>query len=270
MKRLIVFLMASVMVFSFVLASFSTAEASSGWTNPTVTPLSGDIDFTTKILAPSNAPGTILAANGLIYPIGIDEGDRQFGGEILSVSGMDFGAATACFSFPTYSYGWRGSVSKWDGTKWIELVTNVNDGKEGTPSACATIYTNGTYGLLIGFDQALAPVKSESCAQDLRYTSMSWDDSPGDGYLYSIGLVFTGSNQPTVGDPFTWAISNQTPSSDYLTPVSGSGTVDPDWADDPYIVISDLFFSGPQADHSFTLRVYTPECHIINIVNSFR
>ena len=268
MKRSIVILMASVMVLSFLLASFSTAKASSGWTNPTVTPLSGDIDFTTKILAPSNAPGTFLAANGLIYPIGINEGDRQFGGEILSVSGMDFGAATACFSFPTYSYGWRGSIAKWDGAKWIELVTNVNDGKDGTPSACATIYTSGTYGLMIGYNKDLVPVKTENCTQDLRDVYMFWNNT-GEGYLYTIGLEFTGTIQPAEGDPFTWVISNQTPTADYLSPVSGSGIVGLRWGEDPYVVIPDLYFSGPQADHSFTLRIYTPECHIINIVNDF-
>ena len=167
MNKSIRTLLVSVFAISLVLMAGSSTVLAEGWANPWVTPVSGDLVFTSTAVSPVTLAGAEKADSGLIVPVGFPTGERQFGGNALVVSGFSGGTANACFSFPTYRYGWRGGVYEWTGSKWMALPTTIGnpEAKEGAPStACATIYGSGTYALIINFNVGEAPVNT--CAYD--------------------------------------------------------------------------------------------------------
>jgi len=261
MKRTAIFSL--LIVFSFLLTGFMPAQAVS-WSSPTVVALTGDDSFIATTTDPSMLAGVYKGEKGFYLPTGFPEDDYQFGGNALVLSGVTFGTEKLCFSFPTYNYGWRGSIYQWTGTKWGKLVTIITEGQEGgAAQACATIYGNGTYALLVGFDQKLAPVVKvpvEDCVEDLKISA--WEgDILG---IHRFYFMFVGTYQPEIDTPFTWVISNVKPAG-YITPLSGSGKTIID-EDVPSIVLDGMDTPDANRDpFSFTLKVYTPKCHKIDV-----
>jgi hypothetical protein len=155
MKRIIQASIAFLIIFSFAFVGVKPAQADSSWPNPTATPLTGDTSFTATPTDPASLAGAYTGANGLVLPTGFKEGEKQFGGSALVLTGIDFGTQKLCFSFPTYSAGWRGDVYQWSADKWIKLATTVTEGSDGSYAmACATAYGNGSYALIIGLTEA--------------------------------------------------------------------------------------------------------------------
>jgi hypothetical protein len=143
---------------SLLTAGFFIPKPVHNWSEPTVTPLTGDTGFSITLLNPESLEGAFIGTAGFPLPTGFIEGEKQFGGQALKLSGAGAGTQKLCFSLPTYQYGWRGNIYQWDGTMWVKLGSEVTLGDDGSPTLyCSTIYGDGTYALLIGYDPALAP-----------------------------------------------------------------------------------------------------------------
>ena len=150
MKKVFVPLFSMMLVLSLLLGSFATAKAAPG-DPPTVTPVSGDTDFSTEIVAIPALPGITTLSGGMLAPVGFPAGEAQFGGNGIRVTGMDSGKATACFylSAAAINQGWGGKVGVWTGAKWLLLPTTITLPEETNNAiACATISGNGTYAFI--------------------------------------------------------------------------------------------------------------------------
>ena len=87
----------------------------------------------------------------MLAPVGFPEGEAQFEGAGVQVTGMDSGKATVCFSLSTIAVnqGWGGKVGVWNGTKWVQLPTTFTTPEDSSSSlACATITGSGTYAFI--------------------------------------------------------------------------------------------------------------------------
>ena len=150
MKKFVLPLFSCLLVLSLLLGSFATAKAAPG-DDPVVTPVSGDTDFTTEVVAIASLPGTVELAGGMLAPVGFSDGEAQFGGNGILVTGFDSGKATACFNLSAaeINQGWGGKVAVWDGAKWVRLATTITTPDEtNTAIACATITGSGTYAFI--------------------------------------------------------------------------------------------------------------------------
>ena len=233
MKRLVLPLFSIMLVFAMLFSTTSTAAAlpppppppptTPSLPEPVVTPVSGDMEFTTEFIPIAQFPGT-TEFNQMLVPVGFPAGEAQYQGDGVIVSGMDSGAATACFYITGTEYGWGGKVGLWDGTKWVKLATTITPVEESNKSlACATITGNGTYAFIrYVVDASLLPVAPVS--SDLPLCSsigIDWDSyslSGNGGYspywveLLNFGVTFPSlpnaliqysiinSNAPFTGD----------------------------------------------------------------------
>ncbi len=150
MKKFVLPLFGGLLVLSLLLGSFGTARAAPG-DDPVVTPVSGDSDFTTEVVAIASLPGTVELAGGMLAPVGFPAGEAQFGGAGVLVKGFSSGKATACFSLSAaaINQGWGGKVALWNGAKWVRLATSITvEDETNTAIACATITGSGTYAFI--------------------------------------------------------------------------------------------------------------------------
>jgi len=181
------------LVFTLLLGSFTTTQAAAG-DDPMVTPVSGDLEFTTEIVPIAHLPGTTALASQMLVPVGFPAGEAQFGGNGIRISSMDSGKATACFSLNTVAVkqGWGGKVSVWNGAKWVLLPTTISTTSDEAASttACATISGNGTYAFI---QYVVAPEKLpkvnplQPCDGEvnMRY----WTRSGNAFVLFGLGLA---------------------------------------------------------------------------------
>jgi len=237
-KRYIVFISSIVLVFSLLFTVTGTAAAlpppppppptTTDLPDPVVTPVSGDMEFTTEFIPIAQLPGT-TEFNQMLVPVGFPAGEAQYQGDGVVVSGMDSGKATACFYITGTQYGWRGKVGMWDGTKWVKLATTIAPIEESNKSlACAPISGNGTYAFIrYVVDASLLPVSSDLplCSSigvrwdsrglsgdgnyspywvELSHFQISYPSLPNASIQYSI----TNSNASFTGDLHGTAISN--------------------------------------------------------------
>lgn len=108
--------------------------------------------FTALVVAPPDLPGTKVEG-GLIMPVGMGSNQGQFSGSGLKISNLNAGETVSIsFDFKFYNYMWKGNIYKWDGTRWVKLVTKVvmPVGDEIVTWATASGVGNGTYALIIG------------------------------------------------------------------------------------------------------------------------
>jgi len=160
MKKITRFSIASVLVLSVILMSVSTVFASSTttateWADPTATANGKDVTFTGTVYSPFYLPGTINDGATMILPTGFD-GFAQFGGNGIEISGLSAAqTVNLSFAFPTYQYGWSGSIYQWDGSKWVALTTTVvaPTGENSLYYVTTNKVHNGTYALLIHYTQ---------------------------------------------------------------------------------------------------------------------
>lgn len=174
--------MGSLLIVSLLLSGTSTANAffvePPSLPDPYVSPVSGDMEFTTELLPVQQFPGT-QDYNQMLVPVGFTLGQAQFLDTGVVVSGMDSGKATACFTFTGAQSGWGGKVGVWNGTKWVLLATTIKNLEESPNSlACAPITGNGTYAFIrYVADPSLLP----TCAYD---TSAWYGGFSGDGHYF--------------------------------------------------------------------------------------
>lgn len=136
-------------LFIFTVAALPVGQVSAAGTID-VTAVNGDIQFNTTVLGVEKLEG-IQTVDGMIYPAGFVAKEAQFIGDAVRVQGHSYGQASVCFSFTESAEGWKGDVYQWGGNKWNKLVTTLNSGGEGVPTACASFYGDGDLALIGGF-----------------------------------------------------------------------------------------------------------------------
>ena len=183
MKKFVLPLLSGLLVVALLLGSFVTAKAAPG-DDPTVTPVSGDTDFMTEVVAIASLPGTVELAGGMLAPVGFSDGEAQFGGNGILVTGFDSGKATACFNLSAteINQGWGGKVAVWDGAKWVRLATTITTPDETNSAiACATITGSGTYAFI---KYVSDPSKLPTCAYDTSIWFVNTWYNAGGRYFY--------------------------------------------------------------------------------------
>lgn len=261
MKKVILYMVTAIFVFCFCLNSYSSVYAESGPVGVTVTPLSGETAFKVTAVDLSKFAGAYATDSGDYQPTGFAKNEAKFASGAFTISGITYGTQTTCVQFANYTYGWRGSIYQWNGAKWQKLGTTFVEGEDGSPAkACATTYGNGTYALIIYFDEAAAPkADSGQCTADIENYTWEWNSS-GDFWA---GFSFTGDYVPELETPFTWKIYNVSPAG-FLTPTSGSGTIE---ELDGYnlAIIRGLRFPAEMfgdTNIGFTIEIKVGGCHI--------
>jgi hypothetical protein len=268
MKKFVPAFIAFVLAFSLVLADLTPAQAATKWGDPTVTPITGDTEFTITLLDPAKI-GSYKGDSGLTIPDGFLDGEKQFGGKLLILKGVSLGSESLCYPFPTYQYGWRGFLARWDGAKWVKLATSITPGKESAPAmACTTIYGDGTYGLIVSYSDEDAP----ACGLELLYVRLGFSgNTTGNQESRSLQvslpyvLVYEAVIKPNLpdGTAVTYAIQGITPagflSGDDLT---ATGVVIDQQADMSLVVFNSLIYFNPdiQEDPNFSVRISIPGC----------
>jgi len=133
------------------------------WTDPTAKAADTTLAFTGKVMDSWQLPGTTQLSSGLFVPAGLPEGQAQFGGKGLAVSGLPDGRfVQVCFNFPVYNNSWHGTIYAWDGMEWVAMPTTITPGDaENTANtyACTPSAGNGVYALIIGFYGTPQPVR---------------------------------------------------------------------------------------------------------------
>lgn len=153
MKKLRVLFVTGLLLVGVLVSGLSVAKATVDFVDPMTFPGAPGNTFVASVLTPVELPGTLDGPGGLVLPVGFTVGQKQFGGNGLSISGLQAGeSAKLCFDFPWYNFKWAGGVYQWNGTKWVALGTTVTPGVEGSNTwACAKTTSNGTFALLMGY-----------------------------------------------------------------------------------------------------------------------
>ncbi len=282
MKKFVLPFFSLLLVITLALSSFSSVTAAAG-ADPWVIPVSGDMEFNATVVPIPSLPGVVELANQKLAPAGFPEGETQFGGNGVRVTGFDAGKATVCFSLKAIevNQGWGGKVGMWDGAKWVPLSTTIAPVAEeaSTTSACAGITGNGTYAFIKYIaDAALLPSSYGQCPFEVFAFPIITDSlgvqsfsltylAPSYDWLMEAAevLTITGYTVP-VGGRVGYKILSSIPADFILVGGSGSGTVamnapgamlvvfDPpviiDWDND----LEDYF-------EDLTIRVFFPDCY---------
>ncbi|MEA5077832.1 MAG: hypothetical protein VB013_04605 [Anaerolineaceae bacterium] len=153
MKKFFLFIVSGILMFSLMLVNFSTVNAkndpASALPQPFATHLSGDAEFETAVVSLTKLSGGITLDNSLFVPAGFSLGEKQFEGDGLTLSGLDYGKVSLCFPLNAVNQGWGGQVGFWDGTAWQLLETSISTPSESSISwGCATAYQNGQYAFI--------------------------------------------------------------------------------------------------------------------------
>ena len=219
------------LVIIILLVSVQTVFADSS-SAPSVTSLTGDSHFSVTLVSLNNLPGSKLNSNGLLIPTGFGNGEKQFNGEGVLVSGLSYGSASACFPIKGITQGWGGKVGKWNGSKWVFLPTSVTTPAESDHSiACATISSDGTYALLSWVvDPSKIVNNSNPYQPTCSFTVTSVDNitsGPSEGPEYfTTSLTGISIDYPgiTTGVPVTVSLISSNPSGSFIMTGTGSGS----------------------------------------------
>lgn len=286
MKKLLLPFFSFLLVLSLLLGSFGSAKAAAG-DDPFVTPVSGDKDFTTDIVAIAALPGSTQTAGQMIVPVGFPLGEAQFGGNGIRVIGMDSGKATVCFSLDTIAVlqGWGGFVGVWNGSKWVKLATSITTTSDeaAATTACTTITGNGTYAFIkyvteptklpsygqCGFEVMAFPIESEGPIFPIAPTIAL----PSYDIEMEAAFVATSNGYVVpVGGTVSYKILSSIPAGFILAGGSGSGIVAMNNAEDEMpiglmVVVFDpsVFINWDNSlEEDFgdlTVRIFFPDCY---------
>jgi hypothetical protein len=119
----------------------------SDWGDPTVSSGTG------VVVSPDKLPGTQATQSGMVLPAGYGT-NGQFGGSGITVNGAPSSNNTKlCFAFPTYRYGWEGTITKWNGSRWVTVKNDLvaPSGDSSSYQVCTNSAGNGTYSLIINY-----------------------------------------------------------------------------------------------------------------------
>jgi hypothetical protein len=202
MKKLVLPLFSILLVAAMLFSITTTAAAvppppiptTSSLPEPVVTPVSGDMEFTTEFIPIAQFPGT-TEYNQMLVPVGFPAGEAQYQGDGVVVSGMDSGQATACFTITGTEYGWGGKVGVWNGTKWVLLATTIKALEESPNSlACAAITGNGTYAFIrYVADASLLPAYNPCPVDTSGWYLNTWGNSEGPYFYVHFGNLSNGT-----------------------------------------------------------------------------
>jgi hypothetical protein len=135
----------------------SSASKVDVWTDPVATANNGAA-FTSTILDTASLPGIVDDDASMILPVGFTTDSGQFGGNGIVITGLATHTDTVSltFSFPTYRYGWTGSIYQWSGSAWVKVATTIvaPTGENSMYYATASGLGNGTYALIMGYEGA--------------------------------------------------------------------------------------------------------------------
>ena len=152
MKKSIYLVLALALTFGLASIGFTQVQASA-LADPYALPTVPGAALTSTVVAVPDLPGTVVLDSGKYSPLGFKAGDVQFGGSGLKVSGLS-GRSTASvyFAFPDYRYHWVGTISQWNGSKWVPLATTFLKDADGNVNwASASGAGNGIYALIIWY-----------------------------------------------------------------------------------------------------------------------
>ncbi len=269
MKKLVLPLFSCLLALSLLLGSFVTAKAAPG-DDPVVTPVSGDTDFTTEVVAIASLPGVVELEDGMLAPLGFPAGEAQFGGNGIRVTGMDQGKATACFSLSAVAVneGWGGKVAVWNGAKWVRLATSITiEDETNTAIACATITGSGTYAFIKYVAEPDKLPGYASCGELAVAGPIDFDFYDYDGWM-SMGGAISLFPIP-LGTEVSFQIIQQDPEGFFYTGTSGTGIVTTSEEIGPGVYMAFITFD-PIVEftydyyenlNSFVFRVFLPGCY---------
>jgi len=274
MKKSFLPFFSCLLVFTLLLGSFGSAHAEVG-DDPVVTPVSGDMEFTTEVVPIASLPGTIELADLMLAPVGFPEGEAQFEGVGVRVIGMESGKATVCFTLSTIAVnqGWGGKVGVWNGTKWVLLPTTIATGTDeaANTSACAPITGNGTYAFIKWVTKPDLLPKYGMCTDNPQIEMLILMPQSSGPYLNFMAVVLSHKPVPAVGSTVSYQVINSDPAGIVVSGGSGSGIV---FATDPGAGLVGVFPPGgpsvplvieynPFATYFeyVTVRVSFPDCY---------
>ncbi|NMC35141.1 MAG: hypothetical protein GYA36_22180 [Veillonellaceae bacterium] len=269
MKKYIFSVFSFLLVITLLLGSFGIARAAAD-DDPVVTPISGDNEFATEVIAIASLPGTYELATQMLAPVGFPAGETQFGGNGVRVSGLSTGKASACFTLSTAAIdqGWGGKVGVWNGTKWVLLPTTITALNESPNSlACATITGDGTYAFI---KYIVAPDKLpriQECGEMSIAGPYTYEFDNTEGWM-SEGAALTNFYLPP-GTEISYKIIHQDPLGFFYSGTEGTGVINISGELMPGYFISLITFD-PIIEftydyytnlNSFVFRVYFPNCY---------
>ena len=254
MKKTFISVFSHTLVLLLLLTSTSLVRAAVG-DDPVVTPVSGDMDFSTSVVPVQSLPGT-TSFNQMLVPVGFPVGEAQFEGNGILVSGFDGGKATACFTLGGTQWGWGGKIGVWNGTKWVLLPTDISTPADSPDSlACASISSSGTYAFIKWVaDPSKLDILPE-CSFDVLKTWTSYGGDPLDLAIYINPAVPDGT-------PVSYSVLSQNPLGIVHGTLSGSTTtysdhfatfpVTYDHEDDMYGVVVRVILQGCYKDVTYS------------------
>ena len=275
MKKIVLPFFSCLLVLTLLLGSFSSANAEVG-DDPVITPVSGDMEFTTEIVPIASLPGTMELASLMLAPIGFPAGEAQFEGAGVRVTGMESGKATACFTLATIAVnqGWGGKVGVWNGAKWVQLATTITTPEDSPSSlACATITGNGTYAFIKYVTEPDKLPTFGVCSDNPQILMLLM--LPGDGPIIGLyAAVLQHSPVSAIGSTVSFQVIDSDPAGIIVSGGSGSGIVyatEPD--DDITVVVAPGLFDFPPTPllieynpdapyfEYVTVRIFFPDCY---------
>jgi hypothetical protein len=260
MKKQISVIITIMFLFSLMVTGITPAEAAS-WPPPTAVAITGDTSFTVTIVDPAKIMGASIVDGEKIYPTGFNQGEVQFGGKALILSGIESGSQQLCFAFPTYSAGWRGNVYQWNGAKWVKMATTIAEGEDGTiTKACATSYGNGTYALIISYTEQAKTLPQ--CDMEFG-TSLEYDGN--EGSIYEFHWIMGLFPEDWLGKKASFKIIVEPSSAAWGPGLSDSGPItvgEPAEPGDYHFWSTKTFFVDMEQMESWRIHITLPECQV--------
>ena len=261
MKKSVFLLLSIMLVLGLLVLPAGTARAAVG-DDPVVTPVSGDLVFTTEIVPIAQLPGTMVLDSQMLAPVGFPKGEAQFEGAGVRVTGMDYGKATVCFTLSTIAVnqGWGGKVGVWNGTKWVLLPTSITTGTDeaANTTACATISGNGTYAFIKWVsDPTLLPKSLPECSFEID----AWAAYYSGSSEYWV-ILYIYDSIPD-GTPITYRVLSMEPFDAMYGDLSGSSVVWVDIVPFQYAWLDQLMINRVTGVVDSLIQINFPTCQKI-------
>lgn len=269
MKRRAILVFSTIIVLCMLLSTFGVVKAAPLHNDPVVTVISGGENLKSTVVPFGNLPGIVVGDSGLILPINSPNGDMQFGGDGIQLSGLAGGSASVCFSMLPTRYGWSGIVYQYNGTKWVKLDTVVTESEEALDAkVCATVYSDGFYALILGFKEPIKEDKAKKQIKECTNITFIYPDLIEDEELPRLYIPggFVYPSLP-LGTKVTYELLNIDPPNSLTGPgTKASGIVirgefDPEIPNVEFPKGTYLDYSSSPWNITFTVRFYTQGCY---------
>jgi hypothetical protein len=205
-----------------IFTSFTTAQAAPLQNDPVITVISGGSALQTTIIPLEQLPGSIAGSAGSILPGDSPKGEYQFSGDGIQVKGLNGGSALLCFTVEAPAAGWISTIHRWTGSTWESVETSTTVDEEGiNPKACATIYFDGTFAVIMSYQAPEGKVLKE-CANILSIgPDVNWNFGSDTIYIEG-GYVYPGID---VGSKVRYQLLYINPKGTIIGDLSAEGVV---------------------------------------------